>query len=441
MGTVTFRKSKKAFDLSNENMLDFQFRLILVDLNNESQSIASKPTMGSVPQNLNSETEISFCIPSLWGQAVYEHSRGFVDSNGLVVIRVELEALSLSPEAPFSSFPSYLTSQQSLSRACPANKLAMGKILQSAKEMKVRGNLLVRAGNHSSALEMFGRGIDTLTAESQLNGHVAVAELWALSSQAHMSLDEPTQALKAAEKCRTLRPTWPRAYHRLVVAHIALNNSTTAMDLVGRGFRALEETRGRMTPEEVQEYTVLFSQLKEDALECIQLNMFTPQPPAVKKQAVVVAPTSVPVVCENVPVLTIESIPTTVDMVHDLDAKKRKLHLKSKKRKAEKRKDVASPAEPGSSHEHFETVSVCTTNESQSVTSKDNAEESSLKCEETPLSVCMDTPPASPHQSRTSQLKTFLRIPSHSEESGKPSQEVHSPTACWDSLSNAPSEG
>jgi tetratricopeptide (TPR) repeat protein len=83
----------------------------------------------------------------------------------------------------------------------------------AAEKLKETGNVHFKAGKYQLA-------IDAYTEALYLNKYNAT--YWSNRSACYLGLKEPTKALKDAEICRQLNPTWPRGCYRLASARLAL---------------------------------------------------------------------------------------------------------------------------------------------------------------------------------------------------------------------------
>ncbi|KAG0656584.1 Hsp90 cochaperone [Monosporozyma unispora] len=86
----------------------------------------------------------------------------------------------------------------------------------SADEYKQQGNAAFAAKNYQEAIDLFTKAIEV----SETPNHV----FYSNRSASYASLKKFNEALKDAEECVKINPTWPKGYTRIGAAHIGLGD-------------------------------------------------------------------------------------------------------------------------------------------------------------------------------------------------------------------------
>ncbi|VEU24204.1 DEKNAAC105427 [Brettanomyces naardenensis] len=92
----------------------------------------------------------------------------------------------------------------------------------SAEQYKAEGNDAFRAKDFPKAIELFSKAIDV----SETPNHV----LYSNRSACYASLHEYADALKDAEECVKINPTWAKGYNRVGAAYLGENKTTEARE-------------------------------------------------------------------------------------------------------------------------------------------------------------------------------------------------------------------
>ena len=98
---------------------------------------------------------------------------------------------------------------------------------QHAEDLKDQGNKAFQAGDVQSAIRLFTQAIDI-----DPDNHVYYSN----RSAAYMKADSKSKALRDAEKCVELAPTWPKGYSRLGAAQQSLKRFDAAIDTFKKGW-------------------------------------------------------------------------------------------------------------------------------------------------------------------------------------------------------------
>jgi ankyrin repeat protein len=104
----------------------------------------------------------------------------------------------------------------------------------AAERFKETGNVHYKEGKYQLA-------IDAYTEALYLNKYNAT--YWSNRSACYLGLKEPTKALKDAEICRQLNPTWPRGCYRLASARLALGQYEDAAVAAFEGVKLDEHNK------------------------------------------------------------------------------------------------------------------------------------------------------------------------------------------------------
>lgn len=119
-------------------------------------------------------------------------------------------SLSCSSEASWRSSPSSSSSTRILE---PCIEAASTDAADAADRYKEEGNSHYKAKNFHLAIESYSAGI-------RLQGNHKV--LWSNRSACFLTMNQPLEALRDAEVCRQLDPTWPKGCYRLGAARLGL---------------------------------------------------------------------------------------------------------------------------------------------------------------------------------------------------------------------------